>query len=83
MKNKVLILIILLFLAAASAAAYYYYYFYYLPNQKQPGEENTPAEEGPTTVEYNGQYVSGETPENWTIVEYQNGAGSQPCLPAA
>jgi hypothetical protein len=73
-NKKVLILIILFLLAAGGAAAYYY--FYYLPNQEPEQGEPSTTEQGPTTIEYNGQYVSGEVLEGWTIVEYQNGAGS-------
>ncbi|OGC38374.1 hypothetical protein A2V54_01700 [candidate division WWE3 bacterium RBG_19FT_COMBO_53_11] len=73
MKNKK-VLIVLFLLATAAAAAYYY--FYYLPNQEPEQGEPATADQGPTTTEYDGQYVSGEVPEDWTIVEYQNGAGS-------
>jgi len=74
-KKIILIVIALLLLLAGAAAAYYYFYF--LPNQEsQNGEPAKTAEPGEITEEFSGDYVSGEVPEDWTIVEYQNGAGS-------
>jgi len=74
-SKKVIILIILLLLAVAAAVAAYYFYF--LPQKETPTEDaNPPAEEGPTLIDFKGQYVKGEVPNDWTIVEYQNGNGS-------
>jgi hypothetical protein len=74
-NKKIIILVIIFLLALAAGAAAYY--FYYLPQKETPAEDaNPPAEEGPTLIDYKGQYVKGQAPEDWTIVEYQNGAGS-------
>ncbi|HLD96395.1 MAG TPA: hypothetical protein VI794_01565 [Patescibacteria group bacterium] len=73
-RKRIIILIVLLLLATAAAAAYY---FYFLPQKEAPAEDaNPPAEEGPVLVDYKGQYVKGEVPKDWTVVEYQNGNGS-------
>lgn len=77
-KKFLLYLLLLLLILAATAAAGYY--FYYLPQQQEEEEttpeETTPSEQAPATQEFEGQYVHGELPEGWEVVEYQNGAGS-------
>ena len=70
------IILLLLIAALVGGITYAVYYFYYLPNQQPAETENPPAEEGPQTQTFSGEFVTGETPQGWTIVEYKNGQGT-------
>jgi len=72
------VILILLIALPIAGGAYAFYYFYYLPNQKtaETENQNPPADEGPQTKTFTGEFVTGETPQGWTIVEYKNGLGT-------
>jgi hypothetical protein len=83
-KKALLFIVLPIILIVAAAAAFWF--FYYQPSQNQsaqPGEESQGEESGqaqeeevPATTAFNGQFVRAQLPQEWTIKEYKNGAGS-------
>jgi len=52
-------------------------YWFWVYHQQAPEEEASPTSSTPSTSEIAGKFIRGQVPSGWTVVEYQNGAGTE------
>jgi len=74
-KTLLWILIILLILIAVLLGLYYGGFLDGLLGS-QSGETPTETSQEPSYSEFSGDYISASVPENWTVAEYKDGAGT-------
>lgn len=71
--KKFIIWLLILLILALLAFLIYWFFFKKETAENETAETATPT---PTTTTITGELVSGEVPEDWTILEYKNGAGT-------